>query len=72
MSHYINSLKGIIYGNIWGTAITVIKGDTRSLDYSSCSVTMSQLLCGRARSDWGEDSAGRAVLCRLPHGGFRG
>ena len=31
MSHSLNSLKGII----WGTTIGVIKGDTRSLDYSS-------------------------------------
>ena len=32
VSHSLNSLKRIM----WGT--TVIKGDTRSLDYSSCKV----------------------------------
>ena len=35
MSYSLNSLKGAIYGNIYGTTIGVIKGDTRSLDYSS-------------------------------------
>ena len=36
MSYSLNSLKGVIYGIIYGTTIVVIKGDTRSLDYSSC------------------------------------
>ena len=35
MSHNLNSLKGVIYGIIYGTTIGVIKGDTRSLAYSS-------------------------------------
>ena len=35
MSFSLNSLKGIIWGSIWGSTIRVIKGDTRSLDYSS-------------------------------------
>ena len=35
MSYNLNSLEGVIWGIIYGTAIGVIKGDTRSLDYSS-------------------------------------
>ena len=35
MYYSLNSLKGVIYGIIEGTTIEVIKGDTRSLDYSS-------------------------------------
>ena len=35
MSYSLNSLKGVIWGIILGTTIGVIKGDTRSLDYSS-------------------------------------
>ena len=35
MSHSLNSLKGVYIGIIYGTTIGVIKGDTRSLDYSS-------------------------------------
>ena len=35
MSHNLNSLKGVIWGIIYGTTIGLIKGDTRSLDYSS-------------------------------------
>ena len=35
MSYSLNSLKGVTYGIIYGTIIGVIKGDTRSLDYSS-------------------------------------
>ena len=30
MSHSLNSLKGVTHGNIWGTSIGVMKGDTRS------------------------------------------
>ena len=29
MSYSLNSLKGVIWGIIWGTTIGVIKGDTR-------------------------------------------
>ena len=35
MSYSLNSLKGVIWGIIYGTIIGAIKGDTRSLDYSS-------------------------------------
>ena len=35
MSHSLNSLKGGYIGDCIGTTIGVIKGDTRSLDYSS-------------------------------------
>ena len=35
MSHSLNSLKGDYMGNYIGNTIGVIKGDTRSLDYSS-------------------------------------
>ena len=35
MSYSLNSLKGVIYGIIYGTTIGLIKGDTRSLDNSS-------------------------------------
>ena len=35
MSYNLNSLKGVIWGMIYGTTIEVIWGDTRSLDYSS-------------------------------------
>ena len=35
MSYSLNSLKGVIWGIIYGTTIGVIRGDTRSLDYSS-------------------------------------
>ena len=31
----LNSLKGVIWGIIYGTTIGVLRGDTRSLDYSS-------------------------------------
>ena len=43
MSHNLNSLKGVIWGIIYGTTIGVIKGDTRSLDYSSCDFPFSRL-----------------------------
>ena len=36
VSFSLNSLKGGYIGIIYGTTIGVIKGDTRSLDYSSC------------------------------------
>ena len=35
MSYGLNSLERNIWGIIWGTTIGLIKGDTRSLDYSS-------------------------------------
>ena len=35
MIYSLNSSKGITYGIIKGTIIGPIKGDTRSLDYSS-------------------------------------
>ena len=36
MSYSLNSLKGGLYKGLYmGTAIVVIKGDTRSLGYSS-------------------------------------
>ena len=35
MYYSLNSLKGVIWGIISGTTIGDIKGDTRSLDYSS-------------------------------------
>ena len=35
MSSSLNSLKGVIWGIIYGTTIGLIKGDTRSLDYGS-------------------------------------
>ena len=38
MSYSLNSLKGVVWGIIWGTTIGDIKGDTRSLDYSSYKV----------------------------------
>ena len=38
MSYSLNSLKGVIWGIIYGTTIGVIRGDTRSLDYSSYGV----------------------------------
>ena len=41
MSHYLNSLKGIIWGSLWGATMRVIDGDTRSLDYSSCYVPLA-------------------------------
>ena len=34
MSHSLNSLKGGYIGDYIGTTIGVVKGDTRSLDYS--------------------------------------
>ena len=38
-----NSLKGVIYRGLYmGITIGVIKGDTRSLDYSSCGVSENQ------------------------------
>ena len=36
VSYSPNSLKGGYIGEIYGTIIGVIKGDTRSLDYGSC------------------------------------
>ena len=38
MSYSLNSLKGVVWGIISGTTIGDIKGDTRSLDYSSYKV----------------------------------
>ena len=35
MSYSLNSLKGVMWGIIWGTIILVIKGDTWSSDCSS-------------------------------------
>ena len=35
MNHSLNSLKGVEKGIIYGTTLGLIKGDTRSLDYSS-------------------------------------
>ena len=35
MSYSLNSFKGVNMGNLIGTTIGVIKGDTRSLDYGS-------------------------------------
>ena len=35
MSYNLNSLKGLIWGIVYGTITGLIKGDTRSLDYSS-------------------------------------
>ena len=35
MSYSLNSLKGVTQGIISGTTIGLIRGDTRSLDYSS-------------------------------------
>ena len=35
MNHSLNSLKGVIWGTIYGTTIGLIKGDTRSLDNGS-------------------------------------
>ena len=37
MSYSLNSLKGVTEGIIYGPTIGVTKGDTRSLDCSSCS-----------------------------------
>ena len=36
MSYSLNSLKGGYIGDYIGTTVVVTKGDTRSLDYSSC------------------------------------
>ena len=54
VSYNLNSLKGGYIGIIYGTTIGVIKGDTRSLDYSSC--------------DLGQVSRGLIVVCRLWNG----
>ena len=35
MSCSLNSLKGVIWGIIYGTTIRITKGDTRSLDSGS-------------------------------------
>ena len=35
VSYTLNSLKGIIQGNMQGSRIGVFKGDTRSLDYGT-------------------------------------
>ena len=35
MSYSLNSLKGDIWGILWGTTIGAIRGDTRSLDNGS-------------------------------------
>ena len=36
VSHSLNSLQGVLQGIIQGTAMMVVKGDTRTLDCSSC------------------------------------
>ena len=36
VSHNLNSFKGVIQAIISGNTLRAIKGDTRSLDYSSC------------------------------------
>ena len=43
VSYSLNSLKGVYIGDYIGTTIGVIKGDTRSLDYSSCRDRYSNL-----------------------------
>ena len=35
MSYSLNSLRGVIYEMPWGSIIRPLKGDSRSLDYSS-------------------------------------
>ena len=35
LNYSLNSLKGVIWGYIYGTTLRAIKGDTRSLDCSS-------------------------------------
>ena len=44
VGHGLNSFKGGYIGDYIGGIIGLIKGDTRSLDYSSC-----------GRGPWGED-----------------
>ena len=43
MSHSLNSLKGVIQGIIKGTTLGEIKGDTRSLDYTSTGVYVGKI-----------------------------
>ena len=45
MNHSLNSLKGVIWGTIYGTTIGLIKGDTRSLDNGSYEVVHPQSIC---------------------------
>ena len=53
MSHSLNSLNGGYVGEYIGTTIGVIKGDTRSLDYSSYGVGCVRMdLCGGFRKFW--------------------
>ena len=40
VSYSLNSLEGVKQGIIRGSIIGVKKGDTRSLDYSSCKVVV--------------------------------
>ena len=46
MSCSLNSLKGVTSGIISGSSIGV-KGDSRSLDYSSCEVLVSKCRGGK-------------------------
>ena len=60
---------GVIWGIIQGTTIGVIKGDTRSLDYSSCAGVeggcQSKVpACAVWRLDWGSRHGG-GVLAKL-------
>ena len=37
MYHSLNPFKGVIYGSIYASTMgVIIRGDTRSLEYSSC------------------------------------
>ena len=47
LSYSLNSLKGVIWGIVFGTITVFIKGDTRSLAYSSCGI-----LCASEAQDY--------------------
>ena len=70
MSYNLNSLKGAIWGTIYGTTIGVIRGDTRSLDYSStsCSNPTPCFLAGTINTESGQTSQRCASYMGL---GFR-
>ena len=55
-SHSLNSLKGVIWRIIWGSAIAIINGDARTLDYGSYTEASSRARAASGILDmlWGQ------------------
>ena len=67
MSYNLNSLKGVIWGIIYGTTIGVIKGDTRSLEYSSYVENLHSHKAALSERYVGLQGAGSWVYKHMPY-----